>query len=98
MFWDNTHSVGEAGDGKATNYSVWTASTERKQHMGKQKQLAESLPEERRKEIFAALVEAQDQELAVAASRKLVAERFGATEEQVRQIESEGVDHEWPPL
>jgi DNA-directed RNA polymerase sigma subunit (sigma70/sigma32) len=57
-----------------------------------------SLSEERRREIFLALVEAQDQAMSVAASRKAVAERFGVTENQVRQIEREGVDNEWPPL
>src|SRR5262245_22560785 len=56
------------------------------------------LPEEGRKEIFQALVEAQDQEVGVAQSRRLVAERFGISEEQVRQIEREGLDHQWPPL
>jgi hypothetical protein len=54
--------------------------------------------EERRKEIFLALVEAQDQAMDVAQSRKLVSERFGIIESQVQQIEREGLDHNWPPL
>jgi DNA-directed RNA polymerase sigma subunit (sigma70/sigma32) len=58
----------------------------------------EAPPEARRKEIFLALVEVQDQEVGVARSRRLIAERFGLTESQVRQIEQEGLDHEWPPL
>ena len=58
----------------------------------------EAPPEARRKEVFLALVEAQDQEVGVARSRRLVAERFGITENQVREIEEEGLDHEWPPL
>jgi hypothetical protein len=58
----------------------------------------ESLPEERRKEIFFALVDAQDHEMGVAQSRKLVAERFGVSESQIRQIEHEGLDQQWPPL
>ena len=58
----------------------------------------EAPPEARRKEIFLALVEAQDQEVGVARSRRLIAEKFGLTESQVRQIEEEGLDHEWPPL
>jgi hypothetical protein len=57
-----------------------------------------SLPEERRREIFLALVEAQDQAMSVAKSRKTVAERFGISENQVRQIEREGLDNGWPPL
>jgi hypothetical protein len=56
------------------------------------------LPEERRKEIFAALVEFQDQEMSVTQSRNLVSERFGLSEAQVRQIEREGMDQQWPPL
>ena len=58
----------------------------------------EPLPEPRRKEIFLALVEAQDRKMSPAASRKLVAWRFGVSEGQVRQIEQEGLDKEWPPL
>ena len=54
--------------------------------------------EERRREIFLALVEAQGQEMAVGQSRKVIAERFGVTEGQVRKIEQEGLDKEWPPL
>jgi len=50
-------------------------------------------PEERRA-VFLALVEAQDMVL----SRKEVAERFGITDREVRQIEEEGIDGGWPPL
>jgi NADH:ubiquinone oxidoreductase subunit E len=63
-----------------------------------QRKVEEYPPESRRKEIFQALVDAQDQEMSVAQSRKFVAERFGVTESQVRRIEQEGLDHEWPPL
>ena len=56
------------------------------------------LSEAYRKEIFEALVDAQDHEMTVAQSLKLVAERFGVTEGQVRQIEREGLDNNWPPL
>ncbi len=58
----------------------------------------DDLPEPQRKEIFLALVEAQDQEMPVAESRKAIAERFGITEDQVAVIEREGLDNEWPPL
>jgi len=54
--------------------------------------------EARRIEIFQALVETQDQEVGVAKSRQMVADRFGVSESQVKQIEQEGLDHEWPPL
>jgi hypothetical protein len=59
---------------------------------------ADHLPEDRRKQIFRALVEAQDQEVGVPQSRQLVAQRFGVTEAEVRQIEREGMDGLWPPL
>ncbi len=62
------------------------------------RKLEESPPEARRMEIFQALVETQDQEVGVARSRQLVADRFGVSETQVRQIEQEGLDREWPPL
>jgi len=55
-------------------------------------------PEPRRKEVFLALVEAQDGGAAPAESRKVIAERFGLTEQDVRHIEREGLDKEWPPL
>jgi hypothetical protein len=58
----------------------------------------EPLSEARRKEIFLALVDAQDHELGVAQSRRLVAEQFGVSESQIRQIEREGLDQQWPPL
>jgi hypothetical protein len=58
----------------------------------------EPLSEDRRKELFLALVDAQDHEMSVAESRKLMAQRFGVDESQVRQIEREGMELEWPPL
>jgi hypothetical protein len=58
----------------------------------------EQLPEDRRKEVFLALVDAQDHEMEVAQSRTLVAQHFGVSEGQVRQIEREGIDLQWPPL
>ena len=57
-----------------------------------------SLSELRRKEIFLALVNAQDHEMSAEQSRKFIAERFGITENQVRHIEREGIDNDWPPL
>ncbi len=51
-----------------------------------------------RMEAFQALVEAQDRGIAVAQSRETVAERFGISEDQVRRIEREGLDGNWPPL
>jgi hypothetical protein len=56
------------------------------------------LAESQRKEVFLALVEAQDNAMTVVASRKTVAERFGVSARQVKCIEQEGLDKEWPPL
>ncbi len=56
------------------------------------------LTEDRRKEIFLAIVEAQDHEMDVAQSRKWVSQRFEVSESQVRQIEREGMAQQWPPL
>jgi hypothetical protein len=56
------------------------------------------LPEERRKEIFRALVDAQDNDVPVGESRRAVAEQFGVSEGRVREIEREGLDAGWPPL
>jgi hypothetical protein len=56
------------------------------------------LPEGWRREIFRALVEAQDQGVSVAESRKSVGRRFGITERHVRDIEEEGLNATWPPL
>jgi hypothetical protein len=53
---------------------------------------------EQRMELFRALVEAQDQELGTVRSRQIIAERFGVTEKDVRRIEEEGLQEEWPPL
>jgi hypothetical protein len=49
-------------------------------------------------EVFRALVEAQDGELSVAQSREMVSRRFDLSEMEVRMIEREGLDRQWPPL
>ena len=56
------------------------------------------LSDERRQEIFFALVTAQDQSMDVAQSRQYVAQHYGVKEDDVRQIEREGIDKNWPPL
>ena len=58
----------------------------------------ESMPEEKRREVFAALVEAQDLGDSVEKSRATVAHRFNLTEGDVRLIEREGLEALWPPL
>jgi hypothetical protein len=51
-----------------------------------------------RQRIFLALVTAQDQDVSVADSRQLIAHRFDITEDEVRKIEREGIENNWPPL
>ena len=59
---------------------------------------SEQLSEDRRKAIFLAVVDAQDHDMDVAQSRRVVVQRFGVSESQVREIEREGLDRQWPPL
>ena len=52
-----------------------------------------------KKEIFNALVVIQDQGgLSVTDSKKRIMEQFHVTENQLRQIQDEGIEKEWPPL
>jgi hypothetical protein len=60
--------------------------------------MAEPDSEEFRREVFLALVEAQDGGASVPESRSRVAASFGITERAVLDIEREGADKEWPPL
>lgn len=65
-----------------------------------QRKLDEPLSEPRRKEIFQALVEFQEQMkvINVSESRKHIAAQFDVNDSQIRQIEREGLDQQWPPL
>ena len=65
--------------------------------MAKQ-EATKGLSEKERRAVFLALVAAQDMGAGVVRSRKEVAERFGITDREVRQIEEEGIDGGWPPL
>jgi DNA-directed RNA polymerase sigma subunit (sigma70/sigma32) len=52
-----------------------------------------------RQEIFQALVATQDLGvMTVAQSLQHIMQQFDITESQLRQIEDEGIDKEWPPL
>jgi hypothetical protein len=64
-----------------------------------QRNPGEALSEERRKEIFRSLVDAQDlYEFTAAQARQLIAKRFALSEVQVQQIEREGRERLWPPF
>ncbi len=56
------------------------------------------LPNDRRRAIFADVVAAQDEGLAVAAARETVAARHGVSRDEVSAIEREGIEQGWPPL
>jgi hypothetical protein len=56
------------------------------------------VPEETRRAAFAALVEAQDGGMTPQESRAEACRRFGLTEGQLRRIEEEGLEKQWPPL
>jgi hypothetical protein len=52
-----------------------------------------------RREIFHSLVTTQDMGLmSVAESRQHVTKQFEISDSQLRQIEDEGLEKEWPPL
>ena len=60
---------------------------------------AKRLTLQQKKEIFLALVAAQDTGLmSVAQLREKISKDFDITDAQLRQIEEEGLDKEWPPL
>ena len=56
------------------------------------------LSTEEKKEIFSHLVATQDTVLDVRKSKEMVTEHFAISEEQLKAIEEEGIDNEWPPL
>jgi hypothetical protein len=59
----------------------------------------EELAEERRREIFRALIEADDlSDMTPAQARRLVARRYHVSEDRVRAVEREGTERLWPPL
>jgi hypothetical protein len=57
-----------------------------------------TLPVAKRREIFRALVEAQDRRMSVALSREKVAKKFRLSPDALRRIEEEGLALKWPPL
>lgn len=53
---------------------------------------------QQRQEIFHDLVLTQDVVPSVPRSRQMITEKYDITVEQLRAIEDEGLDKEWPPL
>jgi hypothetical protein len=60
---------------------------------------AKRLTLQQRREIFRSLVHTQDTGLmTVPQSREHVTKEYDITDAQLRQIEEEGLEKEWPPL
>jgi hypothetical protein len=59
---------------------------------------AKRLTVQQRKEIFRALVTTQDGGATVSDSIRDVSQQFQITDAQLRQIQDEGIEKEWPPL
>jgi hypothetical protein len=60
--------------------------------------MSDTLPVSRRREVFLALVAAQDGGLSVLASREKVATEQGVSAKDLLKIEKEGLQNQWPPL
>lgn len=59
---------------------------------------SQPISDEQRRQVFLALVEAQDQSMTVPESREHVAQKFNISVPDVRKIEQEGLANGWPPL
>jgi hypothetical protein len=60
---------------------------------------AKRLTLQQRRDIFRSLVTTQDMAvMPVSQSRQTVMKQFEITDSQLRQIEDEGLEKEWPPL
>lgn len=59
---------------------------------------AKRLTVDERREIFHDLVTTQDEMRNVAQSRKVIIQKYGISDAQLRKIEEEGINREWPPL
>jgi len=60
---------------------------------------AKRLTLQQRRDIFRSLVTTQDMAvMPVSQSRQTVMKQFEITDTQLRQIEDEGLEKEWPPL
>jgi hypothetical protein len=51
-----------------------------------------------RMEVFRALVEVQDAGMSLPQSRQTICQKFAVNERQLKRIEREGLDANWPPL
>ena len=63
-----------------------------------QQDTVDSIPLERRQEIFLDVVEAQDTGMSVEKSRNEITRKYAVTVDQLKSIEKEGLAKQWPPL
>jgi hypothetical protein len=59
---------------------------------------AKRLTLQQRQELFHELVTNQDMGMSVAESRQQMSQQYEITEDDVKKIEDEGIEKEWPPL
>jgi hypothetical protein len=69
-----------------------------KQRRGASMSIGRRLSTDEKKEIFSHLVATQDSVHNVRKSYEVVTEHFSISEDQLKAIEQEGLDNEWPPL
>ena len=60
--------------------------------------MSNSIAVERRQQVFADVVAAQDEGLSVLVARARVAKQHDLPAEAVKDIEREGIENNWPPL
>jgi hypothetical protein len=60
--------------------------------------MTELLPEEKRQEVFRALIELQDGGCSTEQSRSKVSSQFSISVSEIREVEREGIAKQWPPL
>ena len=62
------------------------------------KEVEAGMEETDRKEVFRTLVDLQDRGCQFEDSHDQAAARYGITRTELRRIEREGIDKQWPPL
>ncbi|MFO0936461.1 MAG: hypothetical protein U0798_08130 [Gemmataceae bacterium] len=60
--------------------------------------MSNAIAVERRQQIFADVVAAQDEGLSVLAARAKISKQHELSVDLVKEIEREGIDNSWPPL
>ncbi len=93
--------IGTVGPTRLTDQTAMWRQDEIRRNSRERKavpRMNESITTERRQELFLRLVNEQDAGKNVEHSRSLIGDAFGISEPEVRNIEREGLDKQWPPL